>query len=361
MSNRWLFVLAGVGLLLGIGAVWFFSIRHPPQPPAFNPAANPYGQGIFANGIIESAQASGQNVNIFPEVSGPVTRILVAEGQKVTAGTPLLTIDTSVQEAATAQLKAQAEAARTQLDQLRHEPRPETLRVAEAQVEAATASLRLVRDQLEKLRAALAINPRAVSKEALDTATNTVRVNEANLVVAQRQYELTRAGAWSFEIQSQERTAQALEKQYEASSALLQKYTVRAPVNGTILAVQAARGAYVSPSGAYDSYTQGAKPVAVLSTDQQYLGVRVYVDEILIGRLPAAGHITAEMQVRGTDLKVPLEFVRIQPYVTPKIALSDERQERVDLRVLPVLFRFAVTDTLKVFPGQLVDVYIRTK
>ena len=41
-----------------------------PLPPAFNPAANPYAKGIYANGIIESDQAHGENINIYPEVAG---------------------------------------------------------------------------------------------------------------------------------------------------------------------------------------------------------------------------------------------------------------------------------------------------
>ena len=46
------------------------------------------------------------------------------------------------------------------------------------------------------------------------------------------------------------------------------------------------------------------------------------------------------MSIRGTDHQVPLEFVRLQPYVTPKIELSDQRLEKVDFRVLPAIFRF---------------------
>jgi HlyD family secretion protein len=46
------------------------------------------------------------------------------------------------------------------------------------------------------------------------------------------------------------------------------------------------------------------------------------------------------MSITGTNIKVPLEFVRVQPYVSPKIELSNEKQEQVDLRVLPVIFRF---------------------
>ena len=64
------------------------------------------------------------------------------------------------------------------------------------------------------------------------------------------------------------------------------------------------------------------------------------------------------MVVRGADLHVPLTFVRIQPLVSPKIELSDARQERVDLRVLPVIFRFKPDPKARLYPGQLVDVYI---
>jgi HlyD family secretion protein len=71
--------------------------------------------------------------------------------------------------------------------------------------------------------------------------------------------------------------------------------------------------------------------------------------------------MNAQMFIRGTDIHVPLTFTRIQPYVSPKIELSDERQERVDLRVLPVIFRFASPKSLNLYPGQLVDVYVSEK
>jgi len=50
--------------------------------------------------------------------------------------------------------------------------------------------------------------------------------------------------------------------------------------------------------------------------------------------------------------------VRVQPFVSPKIELSDQRQERVDVRVLPIIFSFAKPKDLSLYPGELVDVYI---
>jgi HlyD family secretion protein len=85
------------------------------------------------------------------------------------------------------------------------------------------------------------------------------------------------------------------------------------------------------------------------------------VDEILVNRLPGASEIHAQMFIRGTNIRVPLEYVRVQPYVSPKIQLSNQRTERVDVRVLPVLFRFDKPKDVQLYPGQLVDVYIGEK
>ena len=66
----------------------------------------------------------------------------------------------------------------------------------------------------------------------------------------------------------------------------------------------------------------------------------------------------AQMSVRGSNIKIPLQYVRTQPFVSPKIELSDQRQEKVDVRVLPVIFRLEQPRNVKLYPGQLVDVYI---
>jgi HlyD family secretion protein len=91
------------------------------------------------------------------------------------------------------------------------------------------------------------------------------------------------------------------------------------------------------------------------------LAVRCYIDEILIHRIPDPSVIQARMSLHGTDINVPLKFVRIQPNVTPKIELSSQRTERVDVRVLPVIFSFEKREGVLIYPGQLVDVYIGEK
>jgi HlyD family secretion protein len=291
MRNKIIFALAITGILAGLAGAYLFGIERKAQPPVFKPVSNPYESGIYANGIIESEQTSGANINIFPEVSGPIVKVLVREGQQVSAGTLLFTIDDSIQRAT---------------------------------VELDEANLKAARDQYDKRRASYNIDPKSISKDELDTAEDAV--NQARAALKQ-------------------------------ADALLQKYAVKSPVDGVVLAVNAAVGSYVSSQGNYDCYTQQSGPLVVMGAPQDHLAVRCYVDEILVSRLPSPWNIRAQMSIRGTDIKVPLEFVRVQPYVSPKIELSNQRQEKVDLRVLPVIFRFEKRDA-PVYPGQLVDVFI---
>ena len=360
MRYKLLFSLAFLGIVAGCVAGYVFSIEKPAEPPVFTPASNPYAQGIYAEGIVESDQSSGENINVYPEVPGTVKQILVSEGQSVHRGDPLVLIDDSVQRATAEQLQSQAEAALSLLEELKAQPRQENLDVAEAQVKAAQAMLKTADDALEKQQTAYAMNSRSISKDALDSAINASDVAKANLAVAKRQYDLMKAGAWVYDIKNQERQYNALQKSYLASSALLAKYTLRAPGDGTVLTINPAVGSFVSTQGSYDSYTQGMLPMLILGGPRMALNVRCYVDEILLPRLPAPSRMKAQMSVRGSTAKLDLDFVRTQPLVSPKIELSDQRNERVDVRVLPVIFRIEKLDNANLYPGELVDVYIST-
>lgn len=358
MRNKLLFTLAVLGILAGLVAAYLLGERHQPAPPLFQPTPNPYAAGIYANGIIESNQGSGQNVNIYPELSATVRQVRVKEGQKVQQGQALIELDDSVQRANAEQLKLQASAAAATLEALRAQPRKEQLAVAEAQREQAVANQRTVEAQYQKMAKAHAADVGAVSKDALDTAENQYKSARANADLAQRQYELVKAGAWSYDIQAQQRQQEALAQSYEAAKSLLAKYVLRAPMDGIVMAVNASPGALLTTQGVYSSYTGGQTPALVMSSKQDELAVRCYVDEVLIHRLPMQQDIRAQMSVRGTDIRIPLQFDHVQPFVTPKLALSDQRQERVDLRVLPIVFRFKPPQGTHLFPGQLVDVYI---
>jgi HlyD family secretion protein len=310
MKPRLELLLAFIGLSIGLIGAYVYGLHAAPQPPAFTPATDPYAKGVYAEGIVESYQDSGANINIYPNVSGTIVAIPVREGEMVRRETVLVRFDDSVQKAA-------AEASK-------------------AQVAYARAQLKNAQDELAKQEYSYRLEPKSISKYTLDDAINAAKVAAANLEVN--------------------------EKNYNSAKALLAWYAIKAPSDGKVLAIQAAVGGYaVTSQGTYDTYTQSFDPIIVMGPSEDYVSVRCYIDEILIHRLKLGSKMEARMFIRGTNISVPLEYVRVQPYVSPKIELSDERLERVDVRVLPVIFRFAKSDRLPVYPGQLVDVYVAEK
>ena len=106
-------------------------------------------------------------------------------------------------------------------------------------------------------------------------------------------------------------------------------------------------------------------PAGVLATPLMMIGstdvlhVRVDIDESDAWRVRSDTKAVAT--VRGNrQLRTELKFVRIEPYVVPKKSLTGDSTERVDTRVLQVLYSFD-RKTLPVYVGQQVDVSIEAK
>ncbi len=310
MKTRVLFIIAIIGLIAGLTSVVVYNKKIKVQAPlAVN--YNPYTAGIYATGIVESFQTNGSNVNIYSEVSSRITDIMVTNGESVTIGTPLMALDDSVQRG--------------------------IVEKDAASIRYAKAELANAQDQLTKMQTAYRINPKSVSKYDLDNAINAVKIAKEGVAVAVGQYD--------------------------SDKALLDKYIITSPIEGLVLRIVPGIGDYSSAAvGSYDPYTQGYLPPIQLGVATDFLQVRTYVDEILVPRLPDPSKLEATLFIRGLQNKsVPLEFSSIQPFTIPNIELSNQRNERVDVRVLPIIFKFTRPKDVNIFPGQMVDVYIKEK
>src|SRR5258707_4130912 len=88
------------------------------------------------------------------------------------------------------------------------------------------------------------------------------------------------------------------------------------------------------------------------------LNVRVDVDEHDAWRVRGGAPAAASPRGNGS-IRIPLEFVRFEPYVIPKKSLTGDSTERVDTRVLQVIYRIRDGEP-SVYVGQQMDVYIET-
>ena len=129
--------------------------------------------------------------------------------------------------------------------------------------------------------------------------------------------------------------------------------TVRAPRDGDILRVDLRAGEYASVPP-----TDMNNPSLLLG-ETRHLQLRADVDEDSASRVQPGAPAVAFIKGMRSD-PIPLRFVRIEPYVTTKKSLTGDSTERVDTRVLQVIYQFDQSK-IPVYVGQQMDVFIEGK
>lgn len=128
----------------------------------------------------------------------------------------------------------------------------------------------------------------------------------------------------------------------------LARHTVRAPIDGEILRLNVRPGEYAK--------TGVLSEALVTMGDTSTLHVRVEVDEADAQAVKAGKPAQGALRSAG-DKTVPLSFVRVEPLLKPKGNLTGGANERVDTRVLEVIYALE-NNTLGAYPGQQMDVFI---
>ncbi len=336
-------LLAIAGMLFAVFIVVKSSQPKPPALPVVEPPSSPFDSRVAGSGIIES---SSQNIGIGTPVSGTVAKVHVVVGDRAKQGDVLFTLDSRDQEALLGVREAELATARQSVKQLESMPRPEEIGPAEARVQAAKATVEDLKNQVAIMERIS--DPRARSEEEMSRRRFAVQIAQGRLDEATSQLMLLKAGAWQPEIEVARARVQAAEANVRQVKTEIERRIIRAPINGRVLQVNVRPGEFAT-AGAM------AVPLMMLGAVEP-LHVRVDVDENDAWRVKPGA--SAEGYLRGNrDIKTSLKFVRFEPYVVPKRSLTGDSSERVDTRVLQVLFSFDPKD-LPVFVGQQMDVYI---
>ena len=219
-----------------------------------------------------------------------------------------------------------------------------------------TVDDRAARAQLREAEAAI-VQARAAIAEANSAQSTATRQLDLYLSVsdpaAVSQAEVIRAEGEAAAATQRLSLAQAQlgSAQARASSAgtEIERLTVRAPIAGEILAVNIRKGEFVSTQGG------GSTPFIEMGQTQP-LHVRIDIDEEQAPRV-ALGAPAAVSPRGAADRQVEASFVRAEPLVVPKKSLTNSAAERVDVRVLQVIYALPETDGL-FRVGQQVDAFI---
>ena len=280
--------------------------REPPRAPeALAGEARVAGAGVV--------EPSSETIQIGSALSGLITGLSVQPGDRVAEGQILFTVDDRA-------VRAQLREANAAIAEAR-------AAIAEAQTSRATASRQL----------ALYRNvddPAAVSRAEVIRAEGEASAANERLRLAQARLQAAQARAGSAQTE-------------------IGRLTVRAPIAGEILAVNIRKGEYVSTMGG-----GGSQPFIEMGQTQP-LHVRIDIDEEQAPRVDLGAPAT--VSPRGASgRQVQAKFVRAEPLVVPKRSLTNSAAERVDVRVLQIIYELPETNGL-FRVGQQVDAYIAAK
>jgi multidrug resistance efflux pump len=359
--GKYLLPLFAVGMLaFAVYHVVLAQQKPPKPPPPVEPPRSPFGRTVAGAGIVE---ARSQNIALGSAVPGVVLKVWSPEelglsapsnltpwetliGQHVKQGDPLFRVDDRHYKAMLAFHEANLASAKAQLARLEQMPRPEELAVSKAKAEVAEAAVDVQRDLVER-------DSKLIASAA--TTDEQYRQHQLNLRMAQRQLSqakadlaLIKAGSWEADKAIARAAVKLAEAQVLQDKTDLDRTIVRAPVDGVVLQVNVRPGEFVAPIS--------NQAQVVLGTLTDHLNVRVDIDEHDIPRfLPGAPAVAS---LRGApDKKYPLTFVRVEPYVIPKKSLTGDNTERVDTRVLQVIYSIK-PEGKPIYVGQQLDVFL---
>lgn len=330
-------------LMLGLASyhVTRTSQAQPPLAPPSPPARAPYGRQIGASGVIEPRS---ENISMGAHVPGVVATVYIKVGDRVIKGAPLFDLDVRQVRAELLAKEAILASAQAQLARLDAMPRSEELPPSEAKVQEAAANVARVSDLEERGRKLLA--GKFITAEEMVSREQNLRMAQHQLQKMRAEHELLLAGAWERDKAVAKAAVAQAASEVERLRVEIDRHTVKASVDGEILQVNVRPGEYVSLSA--------GKALVVLG-NVDLLHVRVDIDEQDIPRF--AGTLTGIAYLRADSSQgYPLSFVRVEPYVIPKKSLTGDVTERVDTRVLQVIYALDQRGE-KVYVGQQVDVF----
>jgi HlyD family secretion protein len=314
-------------------------------PPPVAPPSAAFTEQIGAVGLVE---ASSENVAISVPVPGLVSAVHVKAGTAVRKGTPLFSLDDRDLRAELTLRQSNLEVAKARLEKVLSPPRPEEIPPAQARVKEAEALLKDAQVQLRLIESVT--DRRAIREEDLQRRKIAVETAAARLEETKAALALLESGSWDRDkVVARAEVSQA-ERQVERIQADIERLTVTAPMDGVVLQCKVRAGEYAQAG-------QLAQPLILLGKLDRF-HVRADIDEKDAWRFQPGANAFASVRGNGAN-RVPLTFVRVEPYVVPKKSLTGDSTERVDTRVLQVIY--ALQAGARVYAGQQMDESIQAK
>jgi HlyD family secretion protein len=248
---------------------------------------------------------------------GRLTSLTVSEGQMVSAGALLFTLQEDIQDAdmrqASSELaEAEARLARAEAAQ----QRPEEISVLEAQRTRAKAALEQSKPEIERARTL--VEKGVVAQARLDEASAAFERDTAALAEVERQIEVARLRARSEDIDAASQVVQRAAARLASAETRRQQRAVSAPVAGVVQEVYYRTGEVV-PSG---------RPVIALLPPTN-IKVRFFVPQSELPHIAYGDRVEVECDGCEKAIAARVSFISSEAEFTPPVIFS--REERAKL------------------------------
>lgn len=255
-------------------------------------------------------ELASDRIELTAEVAEPVTEILVAEGETVTAGQVLMRQDPTRANARLAEADAALGQARARLDELVRGPRSEQIEAASAAVEGARDELNFRRSDFARVQEIYAKD--LTSEERLDRAKAALDVAASNDKLLRAQLQELLTGTTIEELAQAENAVKQAEARRDLLAVDVARHDITAPVDGIADSRLFEIGERPNP---------GQAVMVVLGGKQAY--ARVYVPEQL--RVNVAPGREAMIYVDGLSEPIPgrVRWVASEAAFTPYFALTE--------------------------------------
>jgi multidrug efflux pump subunit AcrA (membrane-fusion protein) len=320
-------------------------IVHLPQKDISRPIA-PFKSYISAVGIVE---ARGGNIYIGSTLNRVVDKVEVVVGQKVSEGDVLFTLESHDLKADLVSRNIDLENAITNLEKLEALPRKEDLDTAIAEFNRAQVDLKLAKNQFIRVEG-LDKNG-AMSQEEVGRRQFAYEEAQARFDQAEANLAKVEAGAWPYDLEIAALNIEQAEAAVKRVEADIDRTIVRAPADATVLQIKIHEGEF-PPS-------ESSRTPSMIIGDIDTLHMRVSINQFDASFYNPNAPAVAFLQ-GNSAVSFPLTFVNIEPYFVNKQNLSNDINEKVDTRVLQVIYCFEEHEK-RVFVGQQMDVYIETQ
>ncbi|TCJ12940.1 biotin/lipoyl-binding protein [Parasulfuritortus cantonensis] len=255
-----------------------------------------------------------RQVDLAFDASGRVAEMRVQEGDRVGKGQVLARLDTTRLQLSLAQAEAQAAAQRSTLAKLRAGSRPEEIREAAAQRDAARVAV-LDAEQVYKRQEDL-VARNFVSQQQADSARNGLDAARQRLTAAEQAYRLAELGPRKEDIATAAAGLAAQEASVDLLRHDLAQGELTAPDDGVV------ESRILEPG----DMASAAKPALTLALGNP-LWVRVYLPEDALGRIPVGARASVT-----TDSRPGKSYQGWVGYVAPSAEFTPKTVETAELR-----------------------------